>query len=157
MRVYTAGPMSNIAQFNYPAFIAAAAALRDAGYEVVSPAELDNPDDRAAALASPDGHMLNYTSGTGKSWGDFLSRDVKLLADDGIEAIVVLPGWEKSRGARLETFVGSRMCGMPIYLYEPKWLPHMDRVPDTALIEAWAGDLELYFVGGVTQLGGFGR
>lgn len=105
--------MTGIPQFNYPAFIAAANAFRAAGYDVVSPAELDDPDDKAAALASEDGHMLAYSAGTGKTWGDFLARDVKLLADDGITHIAVLPGWEKSRGARLETFVGF-LCGLTI-------------------------------------------
>jgi hypothetical protein len=35
--------MTGIAQFNFPAFDAAAAELRDQGYEIISPAELDDP------------------------------------------------------------------------------------------------------------------
>jgi hypothetical protein len=107
--------MTGIPQFNFPAFDEAAADLRMRGYTVVSPAELDRPDTRAAALASPDGAMGSGTN-NGETWGDFLARDVKLIADEGIEAIVCLPGWEKSRGARLETFVG-RLCDIPIVLY----------------------------------------
>jgi hypothetical protein len=112
MKVYLAGPMSNIPQLNFPAFDAAAADLRSRGYEVVSPAELDDPEDRAAALASPDGNMAKID----KTWGHFLARDVKLIADEGIEAIVCLDGWKESRGARLETFVG-RLVGLPILEY----------------------------------------
>jgi len=141
MRVYIAGPMTGIRQFNYPAFIAAAERLRRGGYDVVSPAELDDPADKAAALASPDGAMLQYSNGTGKTWGDFLARDVKLLADDGIEAIVVLDGWEQSRGARLETFVGKAMCGMKVFrvidLYCGSFT--LGEVADSTLVEAWAG------------------
>lgn len=133
-RIYLAGPMTGLPQFNYPAFIAAAASLRGDGYDVVSPAELDDPDDRAAALASPDGSALRYTLAQAKTWGDFLARDVKLLADDGVRAIVVLPGWEKSRGARLETFVGSKMCGMPIYSFHEDGLLE---VSDLNLYRAW--------------------
>lgn len=140
MRVYVAGPMTGLPQFNYPAFIAAAEELRRKGYDVVSPAELDDPADKAAALASPDGAMLQYSQGTGKSWGDFLARDVKLLADDGIEAIVVLDGWEQSRGARLETFVG-HLCGMKVHSIHRYYGGGFTlvEVPLSVLTKAWAG------------------
>lgn len=144
MRVYTAGPMTGIPQFNYPAFIALAEQLRSAGYDVVSPAELDDPDDRDAALASPDGIMLHYTGTTGKTWGDFLARDVKLLSDDGIEAVVVLPGWERSRGARLETFVANAMNGLPVYTFDP-YRQVLVGVPYLQLVRAWAGKDDVSF------------
>lgn len=115
-RVYLAGPMTGIPQMNFPRFDEAAADLRSRGYEVVSPAELDSPASRAAALAAMDGDLSGYSSQTGESWGDLLARDVKLIADEGIQAIVVLEGWEKSRGARLETFV-ARLCGIPVIEY----------------------------------------
>lgn len=111
-KVYLAGPMTGFPQFNIPAFDAAAKDLRSRGLEVVSPAELDDPETRAAALASKDGLALNKD----ESWGDFLARDVKLIADDGIEAIVVLPGWMYSPGALLETYV-ARLSHLPIYSY----------------------------------------
>jgi hypothetical protein len=116
MKVYLAGPMTGIPQFNFPAFDAAAADLRERGFEVVSPAELDDPETRAAAFASPDGAPGSGTA-SDETWGDFLARDVKLIADTGIEAIVVLPDWDKSRGAKLETFVGNALCGLPVYAY----------------------------------------
>ena len=103
MKYYIAGPMSGIAQFNYPAFFDAAEQLRNAGYDVVSPAEMDSPEVQAAALASEEGN-LSELADTGESWGDMLSADVKLIADD-VDGVLVLPGWEKSRGARLEAFV----------------------------------------------------
>jgi len=131
VKVYLAGPMTGIPQFNFPAFDAVAADLREHGYEVVSPAELDDPEDRETALASPDGSMAGGHGATQKTWGDFLARDVKLLADGGIEAIFVLPGWERSRGARLETFVGY-LCGLPIVAYEGREL-----VSQGTLLRAW--------------------
>ena len=42
-RVYIAGPMTGLPAFNYPAFHAAAATLRQAGYVVENPAENEPP------------------------------------------------------------------------------------------------------------------
>jgi hypothetical protein len=139
VRVYIAGPMTNLPQFNFPLFDTTATALRARGYEVVSPAELDDPDDREAALASPDGSMLDGHGKTKKTWGDFLSRDVKLLADGGIEAVAVLPNWDKSRGARLETFVANAMCGLPILsvMWRADVGVWLEPIPNLALYRAW--------------------
>lgn len=116
---YLAGPMSGIPQFNFPAFEAATKALREAGATVISPHENDPPDVQAAAWASPDGR---FTDGmlSGESWGDMLARDVKLVADHAT-AVIVLPGWSRSRGARLEAFV-ALLCDKPVYQYtEGQW------------------------------------
>jgi hypothetical protein len=118
-KVYLAGPMTGYPQFNFPAFDKVAAELRSMGdvFEVVSPAELDDPKSRAAALQSEWGDPAEYARLTGLTWADFLSRDVKLIADGGFDSIVCLPGWERSRGARLETFVG-HLCGVRIFAYK---------------------------------------
>jgi hypothetical protein len=139
VKVYVAGPMTGIPQFNFPAFDAAASELRSMGHEVISPAELDDPEDRAAALQSPDGSALSYGNGVKKTWGEFLARDVKLLSDGGIEAVFVLPGWRKSRGARLETFVANAMNGLPIFCYTCAVAGDPATVPPFALEIAWAG------------------
>lgn len=101
---YLAGPMSGIPQFNFPAFFKASEDLRSMGFDIISPAEIDDPKTKAAALASPDG-APGSGSAHGQTWGDFLARDVKLIADS-VKGIIFLNGWEKSRGARLEAFVG---------------------------------------------------
>lgn len=113
-RLYLAGPMSNLPQFNFPAFYAAAAALRAMGFEVVSPAELDDQEDKGVALTSANGNPADAK----RSWGDFLARDVKLIADEGIEGIVFLPGWQKSRGARLEATVGLLQKNFEFFEYD---------------------------------------
>lgn len=118
VKCYIAGPMSGVPQFNFPAFDAAAADLRSRGYDIVSPAELDDEEVRAEALASPDGKPKGREHAAGQTWGDFLARDVKLIADDGIKGIIFLPNWWKSRGARLEAFVGL-LCGLKFAKYAP--------------------------------------
>lgn len=110
--LYVAGPMSGLPQFNYPAFDAAAAVLRDSGYTVISPAEMDSPQVRAASLASTTGSFADLAE-TDETWGDFLSRDVKLVADR-VDGVVLLDNWHRSRGARLEAFVCLNV-GKPVY------------------------------------------
>lgn len=114
--LYLAGPMSGIPQFNFPAFIEAAAVLRDVGMKIISPAELDDPDTVAAAMASPDGKAAHTN---GQTWGDFLARDVRLIANE-CGGIVLLPDWHLSRGARLEAYVGL-LCDHPMFIYIPSW------------------------------------
>lgn len=91
MKVYVAGPMTGIPEFNYPAFHAAAAQLRAAGFEVLNPAEL-NPD-------------------TGRAWEYYMRRDLAALV--ACEAVAVLPNWYESRGARLEVNVAAALS-MPV-------------------------------------------
>jgi hypothetical protein len=107
MKIYLAGPMSNVPQFNSPKFYSVSEKLRKLGYDVVSPAELDqntDPEIAKEALASTDGKIVKDVAG--HTWGDLLARDVKMLSDTGITGIVFLPGWQRSRGARCEASVG---------------------------------------------------
>jgi hypothetical protein len=104
---YLAGRMSGIDQSNFPAFYAAAADLRERGYSIVSPAELDDAATAARALANEPAKQ---------TWGDFLARDVKLVSDQ-VKGIIFLEEWYMSRGAKLEAFVGI-LCGHTFLLYK---------------------------------------
>ena len=79
-RVYIAGPMTGLPDFNFPAFNEAAATLRAHGLEVENPAE--NP-------APPCGTWLAY-----------MRMAVTQVAK--ADALVLLPDWDKSPGARVE-------------------------------------------------------
>jgi hypothetical protein len=96
--------MTGLPQFNFPAFIAATGELRARGYDIVSPAELDSCAVRRAALNSTDGALDANGKVAGETWGEILSRDVRVVADD-VDGVVFLPDWIKSRGAKLEAFV----------------------------------------------------
>ena len=115
MRVYLAGPMSGYPKFNIPAFDAAAADLRELGHDVVSPAEVDGPVTRDVLLASTTGTHDDLPADEG--WSFYLSRDFRILADEGIEAVVTLPLWATSRGARCEVAVAAEL-GIPRIDYE---------------------------------------
>lgn len=112
---YMAGPMSGIPQFNIPTFDAAAGALRKRGYRIVSPAERDTYETRCRSLASPDGNLEALTGEIPETWGDMLARDMKIITDE-VQGIILLPGWEASRGARLEAYIGL-MAGCKFAIY----------------------------------------
>ena len=117
MRVYLSGPMSGIPDYNAPAFVEAAKQLRALGHHVASPLEID----------IANGVDFNNVP----PWGSLLARDVKLIADSGIEAIAVLPGWELSRGARLEVTLG-------LILNLPTLTTRGNTIPRHVVVEALA-------------------
>ena len=114
--LYVAGPMTGIPKFNFPAFHEAADMLEEIGYTVVNPADIDDPAQRRAAEASEAGDPEEYREITGMTWADFLSRDVKLIADD-VDALVLIDGWEASRGAQLEKHIAD-FSGKPCYDFQ---------------------------------------
>ncbi|MFU1906023.1 DUF4406 domain-containing protein [Bordetella avium] len=94
MRVYLAGPMTGHPDLNYPAFHDAAARLRAHGFDVVNPAEI---------VKTP-----------GLDWLACMRLDIPALLT--CEAIVLLPGWQSSRGARLEYSL-ARQLGFAAHQY----------------------------------------
>lgn len=94
--------MTGISQFNIPLFDAAAKKLRAAGFEIISPAERDTHETRQSALDNFKGDHATLV--TAESYGDMLSRDMKIIADE-VGGLILLDGWEQSRGARLEVYV----------------------------------------------------
>jgi hypothetical protein len=109
--------MTGIPQFNFPLFETVARELRARGHLITSPHENDTPAVQAAAWASPDGKLDPSGKIAGETWGDILARDVKLVADV-VRGVVLLPGWGKSKGARLEVFV-ALLCGHEVFSFEP--------------------------------------
>lgn len=80
-QLYIAGPMTGLPDFNYPAFADAAKLLRDAGFDVFSPAE------NGLSPAAP--------------WNEHMRVDLAHLVSH-CYAVATLPNWAKSKGASLE-------------------------------------------------------
>lgn len=103
---YICGPMTGKPQFNYPLFEAVTEVVRQRNARgAISPAEMDSDVMRAHALASKTGDLAAIEKASGETWGDVLARDVRLI-EQKIGGFMLLPGWQKSRGAKLEVFVG---------------------------------------------------
>lgn len=109
MRVYLAGPMRGLPEFNFPAFHDAARALRAKGYEVFNPAESDeNAGFRTAGMRGTSEELERTAF-------DLRAAIVTDLTWVGrhAEAVVVLDGWEKSPGANLEVGL-ARFLSLPV-------------------------------------------
>jgi hypothetical protein len=142
-RLYLAGPMSGYPDFNRAAFRAQADALRAESYggmpvySVISPVELDEED---GTTDKEDPDMAARGEPTEGLWLDCLRRDLIRILDANIDAVVVLEGWEDSRGAALEVHV-ARSLGVKVFdadgllVKEPtKYRPPTDEnVAETAM------------------------
>ena len=84
--------MTGLPDHNFPAFHAAAARLRQVGWEVVNPAE-------------------NFGGRTDLPRASYMRADVTMLLQ--CDAIALLPGWKNSRGAKLEYLIACELS-LPI-------------------------------------------
>lgn len=102
MKLYLAGPMRGIPEFNYPAFHAGAAKLRAEGHTVFSPAEHDlvvygkdiskgNANGSAEVAAAEHGFDIRKA----------LRDDLAWICTEA-DGVALLPGWENSKGAQAE-------------------------------------------------------
>lgn len=91
MRVYVSGPMTGRPDLNRQLFARVADRWRSRGLDVINPHEIDFP----AVWAT-----LRPGSAFRGRWRDFMLVDLAVLLT--CRAIVMLPGWEQSPGARLE-------------------------------------------------------
>src|SRR5437867_12307208 len=102
MKIYIAGPMRGIPEFNFPAFHAAATRLRKEGNEVFSPAERDLEKYGTDFSAGNEAGSEEQAAVThGFSIREAMSVDAKWICEQA-DAIVLLPGWENSKGAKAE-------------------------------------------------------
>lgn len=94
--VYLSGPMTGIPDFNFPAFEAATARLRELGIVVLSPHEHDL-----------DGGFDPASDGTDFDLRAALEWDINAVLRS--DAVIVLPGWQSSPGCTVEVAVAASM------------------------------------------------
>lgn len=80
MKVYIAGPMTGLPDYNRQAFHDAAGVLQGLGHEPLNPAAID--------------------LGGNALWLNYMRATTRLLTQ--ADAVCALPGWEESRGANIE-------------------------------------------------------
>ncbi len=120
-KIYIAGPMSNIPEFNYPAFRVAANKLRAAGWIVFSPADIDLLWHGAdISKGNATGSVAQAAVEHGFSRKMALQRDLDIIfwadGEKGVDAIAMLPGWETSTGAQLEHAAAKALGLTVLYL-----------------------------------------
>ena len=113
MKIYLAGPMRGIPEFNFPAFYAAAAKLRADGHFVFSPAERDNERHGTdISNGNATGDEAKAAKDHGFNLREALAHDLAFICAEA-DAIALLPGWEASKGANAE-----RMTALALGLKE---------------------------------------
>lgn len=114
MRLYVAGPMRGIPEFNFPAFRAAAAFLRSQGHTVFSPAERDierHGTDISKGNATGDEKVAAQAHGF--SLRVALGEDLAWICEHA-DGIALLPGWQNSKGALAE-YATARALGLKTF------------------------------------------
>ena len=110
--VYIAGPMSGYPDFNHAAFNKKASELHRFGVNVLNPAEIDG-------------------GSTDKPWEYYMRKAIALLVQ--ADAVVVLDGWENSKGAKLELTIATALR-IPVE-YPTPIPPTREKVQETVLQE----------------------
>lgn len=108
MKLYLAGKMRGVENFNREAFAGAAARLREAGHEVFSPSEHSLKLFGAAVRDNADGDE-------GKMGGDaetigrtVFNIDLSWICTQA-DGVALLNGWERSKGAKAEKATGEAL------------------------------------------------
>lgn len=106
--------MSGHVDFNFPAFHKYAKELRECGYEVFSPAEHDEQKWGAENFKSETGKNQDVKNGW--SLRAALAADCEYICNHA-DGVAMMPGWEKSNGARAEWSLAVALSLKIIYLH----------------------------------------
>lgn len=93
MKLYLAGPMSGIPDFNYPEFYKWKGLLQRSGYRVRSPADMNMEHEKY-------------------SWTECMKEAIKMMLD--CDGVALLDGWMSSRGTKIEVSLAESI-GIPCH------------------------------------------
>jgi hypothetical protein len=112
---YIAGPMTGIEEYNFPAFDNARDMLHSNGLVAISPADMDR-------------ELGYFKDGTfNENLALYMRRDLEQVAK--ADGILMLEGWEASRGSNIELMV-ALICNLVI------WVEVRDTEDNLQVIEA---------------------
>lgn len=101
MKIYLAGPMRGLPDWNFAAFDAAEKRWRAAGHQPFSPAQVDRVLQYGPAQGEDQSHLRHV-----------MQMDLACLF--AADAIALLLGWERSTGATVELAL-AQFLGLPVY------------------------------------------
>ena len=103
MKLYLAGPMTGIPEYNFPEFARVTGILRERGFDIASPHEIDHGETDETRGSLP--------------YETYLLAGLKLLLD--CDGLILMSGWVNSKGAREELNLANAVR-MDVYFYESK-------------------------------------
>jgi len=111
---YLAGPMTGLPDHNFPAFHDKAKELRASGLTIINPAELDDYLGYSNWETVMQRDILCILMGKGVCPKTFDIQHTPLTQASPVDGIVVLSGWQDSRGACWEVGMATAFL-IPIY------------------------------------------
>jgi len=86
---YISGPMSGLPELNYPAFFAAEEQLSSSFSKILNPAR------------------LTLDEGQSNTWENWMRKAIAMMTE--ATHVFLLPGWQNSKGARLEVLIAESL------------------------------------------------
>lgn len=112
--IYVAGPMRGYENYNYDAFDQKSKVLKEKGWDVINPADMDRE-------VSPPSDSMTFDPNNNYEDQEYvreaLRRDMVAICED-CTAIYMMSGWEQSRGAKAEWHL-AKAIGLDIHYEVP--------------------------------------
>lgn len=107
-KVYISGPMTGLENLNFDKFEEAEEKLKKFNFEIFNPHKLSEfkTEEFKELIKDQKSHIV---------WEHYMKVDIQIMLRE-CEFLVVLPGWEHSRGATMEIFI-AKSLGMIVIDY----------------------------------------